>query len=108
MLYDILYVRDHILGKYFNPETNAMRWVLQANWSDRSDDKRLVAQLDQRNAYLILLTPTLPEPLQTESKQVLSVLARAFQEGEGAWASGVKNGGAGGLSRGALSDRLSA
>ena len=92
-----------------------MRWVLQANWSDRSDDKRLVAQLDQRNAYLILLTPTLPEPLQTESKQTLSVLARAFQEGEGAWASGVKNVGAGdgrslagGLSRGALSDRLSA
>jgi len=75
-LYDIMYVRDHILGKYYNPNTNALRWHLTTN----PEDKRLVAQLDQLNAYMILLTPTLPEPYQTESKQALSVIANLMIE----------------------------
>lgn len=75
VLYDIMSIRDHILGRYYNPETNALRWVLAQNGGDRPNDKRLVAQLDQMNAYLVLLTPTLPEPYQTESKQALSVIA---------------------------------
>lgn len=80
VLEDILFVRDHILGKYYNPQTNALRWVLAPNGSDRPEDKRLVAQLDQMNAYLVLLTPTLPEPYQSESKQALSVIAHLMIE----------------------------
>lgn len=80
VLRDVMFVRDHILGRYYNPSTNAMRWVLAASGSDLPDDKKLVAQLDQMNAYLVLLTPTLPEPYQTESKQALSVLAHLMIE----------------------------
>lgn len=73
VLADIMPIRDHILGRYYDPSRDVLRWLLTGPDANR---KQLVAQLDQMNAYLILLTPTLPEPLQTESKQALSVLAR--------------------------------
>ncbi|MCX6612628.1 MAG: AGE family epimerase/isomerase, partial [Acidobacteria bacterium] len=47
---DIMYVRDHILGKYYNPNTNSMRWDLTTS----GNIKNLTAQLDQLNAYMVL------------------------------------------------------
>lgn len=43
-------------------------------------DKKLVAQLDQLNAYMLLLTPILPEPYQTEWKQDMVKLSKIMIE----------------------------
>ena len=52
-----------------------MQWLLASTDADRDDDKRLVATLDQMNTYLVLLSPTMPEPYQTEWKATARQLA---------------------------------
>ena len=55
VLPDILAIKDYIINNYYNPDLGALQWTLQ------STEKRLVAQLDQMNTYLILLAPILPD-----------------------------------------------
>jgi mannose/cellobiose epimerase-like protein (N-acyl-D-glucosamine 2-epimerase family) len=80
VLRDILAVKNYIFDKYYNPSLGAMQWVLMSNRGVRSDDKRLVAQLDQMNTYLVLLTPLLPEPFQSEWKASLLRLCHVMIE----------------------------
>ena len=65
---DILAVKNYIFDKYYNSSLGAMQWMLASSSGVSFDDKRLVAQLDQMNTYLVLLTPMLPEPFQSEWK----------------------------------------
>src|SRR5262244_1208081 len=71
VLQDILAVKNYIFNKYYNPSLGAMQWMLTSSGGVSFDDKRLVAQLDQMNTYLVLLTPMLPEPFQSEWKASL-------------------------------------
>lgn len=80
VLPDILSVRDHILGRYYNGDLNALQWTLESTSSQPALDKRLTAQLDQLNAYMILMTPILPEPYQSEWKQNLRWLCDVMRE----------------------------
>ena len=63
---DILAVKNYIFDKYYKSSLGAMHWMLASSSGVSFDDKRLVAQLDQMNTYLVLLTPMLPEPFQSE------------------------------------------
>ncbi|MCS6849321.1 MAG: hypothetical protein RMN52_16600 [Anaerolineae bacterium] len=76
VLPDILKAKDYIFKRYYNPKLNALQWMLESTGDAQATDKRLTAQLDQLNAYMVLLTPLLPEPQRTEWKQDMARLAR--------------------------------
>jgi mannose/cellobiose epimerase-like protein (N-acyl-D-glucosamine 2-epimerase family) len=77
-LQDILAVKNYIFDKYYDPSIGAMQWILTSSAGVRGNDKLLVAQLDQMNTYLVLLTPLLPEPFQSEWKASLLRLCRVM------------------------------
>lgn len=80
VLPDILKVKDTLFKRYFNPDLNALQWTLESTDDAPATDKRLVAQLDQLNAYMVLLTPLLPEPQQTQWKADMTRLARILMD----------------------------
>lgn len=80
VLPDILAVRDHVLGRYFNEKTGVLQWMLEDNGADKAEQYNLVATLDQMNAYMVLLTPVLPEPYQSEWKENLRWLSHVMIE----------------------------
>jgi hypothetical protein len=54
--------------------------MLENSGNTMAGERRLVAQLDQMNAYLVLMTPLLPEPYPSEWKHSLQVIARLMIE----------------------------
>ncbi len=78
VLKDILAIKKYIFEKYYNPSLGAMQWLLVSHNGEKFNDKRLEAQLDQMNTYLVLLTPLLPEPFQSEWKDSLLQLCHVM------------------------------
>ena len=78
VLEDLLRLEEHIFGKYWDARWGMLRWVVEGD--DRAEEARqeLVAQLDQVNAYLLLLAPILPEPHRARWKEHLVALARVM------------------------------
>ena len=72
VLQDILNIKDYIFDKYYNQALGTMQWQLQSSGGALFNEKHLVADLDQMNTYLVLLSPTLPEPYQSQWKQTLT------------------------------------
>jgi mannose/cellobiose epimerase-like protein (N-acyl-D-glucosamine 2-epimerase family) len=60
VLRDIQKLKAHIFTQYWNPAWKGLRWVVKPNAAQEEQRQELVAQLDQVNAYLLLLTPILP------------------------------------------------
>ncbi len=81
VLPDILAAKDYIFRRYDNPRLDALQWMLESTGDARATDKRLVAQLDQLNAYMVLLTPLLPEPQRAEWQRDMVRLARVLMNG---------------------------
>lgn len=77
VLQDILTVKNYIFDKYSTP-TGMLRWQLP--FKGAREVRSLVAQLDQMNTYLVLLTPMLPEPIQGEWKKSLLQLSNVMIE----------------------------
>lgn len=77
VLQDILAVKNYIFDKYSTP-TGMLRWQLP--YKGAREENNLVAQLDQMNGYLVLLTPMLPEPIQSEWKKSLLQLSNVMIE----------------------------
>ncbi|MEZ4388558.1 MAG: hypothetical protein R3D98_13505 [Candidatus Krumholzibacteriia bacterium] len=63
----IVAVKDHIFSRYWSDERQELRWANAATGDDSRDRRELVAQLDQINAYLLLLAPLLPDPDQRDA-----------------------------------------
>ncbi len=81
VLPDILAVKDFIFKNYYNPDLNALQWMQASDGSETNPfDKRLVAQLDNLNAYMVLITPLLPEPEQSAWKSDMVKLATLMIE----------------------------
>lgn len=78
VLPDILSVRDHILGRY--NQTGVLQWALEDFGTTKASSRQLTATLDQMNAYMVLLTPILPEPYQSEWKENLRWLSYTMIE----------------------------
>jgi mannose/cellobiose epimerase-like protein (N-acyl-D-glucosamine 2-epimerase family) len=77
VLADILSIKNYIFNTYFDKELGLLKWVLDPSPDgDNPKQKELVSQLDQIYAYMLWLTPSLPEPCQTQWKQELHQLAR--------------------------------
>jgi len=79
VLRDIVRLKHHIFENYWDEGFGMMRWTVRGEDRER---KELVAQLDQVNAYLLLLTPILPEPERGQWKadlvRLAGVLRRRF------------------------------
>lgn len=78
VLSDIKRLKRHIFAKYWNPQWRALRWVAKEGPGGEHLRQELVAQLDQINAYLLLLTPLLPAPEQKVWTADLRRLAQAM------------------------------
>lgn len=66
VLKDILKLKKYIFDNYYNNDWNMLMWVKQDVEKNKKHQKELVAQLDQVNAYMLMLAPILPEPYKTE------------------------------------------
>ncbi len=55
-----------IFENYKDLDQNELKWVLKSGDGQGSHQRELVAQLDQINAYMLLVTPLLPEPHQAK------------------------------------------
>lgn len=77
-------VRRHILDRYWSDEWKMLRWTLQDFGDDTTDRKELVAQLDQVNAYLLLLLPLLQgeerAAWEADLRRLVGVLLRDFHD----------------------------
>lgn len=80
VLADILRLKNHIFSHYWQTEWGMLRWVAQDPGGVEDKRQELVAQLDQINAYMLLLAPILPEPHQTQWKKDLVMLAKVMIE----------------------------
>src|SRR5262249_27033920 len=78
VLRDILTIKRYIFDQYHDPSLATMQWLPKSAGAGTINDKKLVAQLDQMNTYLVLLTPLLPEAVRSEWKQSLLQLCRAL------------------------------
>ncbi len=90
ILDDILALKDYIFHTYYDEQLDLIAWV-KDNYLDyvypdgteeyvKTNQKELVAQLDQVYGYMLLLTPTLPEPYRSEWKKDLVNLAQIMLE----------------------------
>jgi mannose/cellobiose epimerase-like protein (N-acyl-D-glucosamine 2-epimerase family) len=81
VLEDIARLKEHVFREYWDDRLGMLRWVV-VDSHDTAEETRqeLVAQLDQVNAYLLLMAPLLPEPQRAAWKQDLLRLARLMRE----------------------------
>ena len=86
VLRDIKKLKRHIFTQYWNPEWQALRWVKKASLDGDHLRQELVSQLDQINAYMLLLTPILPEPERKEwtadLKRLAQVMVRDYHDAD--------------------------
>ncbi|HBY61037.1 MAG TPA: hypothetical protein DEH78_14535, partial [Solibacterales bacterium] len=80
VLPDILAVKKYIFERYDNKSLNALQWLQRDDGNTKALEKRITATLDQMNAYMALLAPTLPEPHRSEWIADLVRLSRMLME----------------------------
>jgi mannose/cellobiose epimerase-like protein (N-acyl-D-glucosamine 2-epimerase family) len=76
VLKDVVALKDYIFQTYYDAGRDILTWVKEPSPDgDKTDQLELVAQLDQVYAYMMWLTPALPEPLRAQWKKDLQHLA---------------------------------
>ena len=81
VLDDLVRLKDHVFGSYRDGRTGLLKWAAQDDGSGEARRDELVATLDQLNAYLILVTPALPEgALKQAWQRDIATLSRAIVE----------------------------
>ena len=77
VLPDIINIKEYIFNTYYDKDLGLFKWLIEESEEDGSPkQKELVAQLDQIYAYMLWLTPSLPEPYQSEWKDDLCKIAK--------------------------------
>lgn len=75
-------IKTHIFSRYRNPDWNMLAWTVVDQQPDDSQSQELVAQLDQLNAYLLLVYPLLDEDQQArwaeDIRWLVNVLIDSF------------------------------
>jgi mannose/cellobiose epimerase-like protein (N-acyl-D-glucosamine 2-epimerase family) len=86
VLRDIQKLKAHIFTQYWNPAWKGLRWVVKPNAAQEEQRQELVAQLDQVNAYLLLLTPILPprerKAWTADLQRLAQVMVKDYHEPE--------------------------
>jgi hypothetical protein len=81
----LLKVKEHIFSEHYDQSTTyehtkMLMWVKEPFEADSPSSRSLVAQLDQLNAYMLLLTPLLPDRLRASFKQDVATVCRILRE----------------------------
>jgi mannose/cellobiose epimerase-like protein (N-acyl-D-glucosamine 2-epimerase family) len=77
VLQEIVSIKKFIWSRYYNEGIEALQWTLDpVSSAQPAESRRLTAQLDQMNAYMIMLTPLLAEPERAEWLADLQRLTR--------------------------------
>ncbi|MCK6684465.1 MAG: hypothetical protein L6R30_18845 [Thermoanaerobaculia bacterium] len=79
VLSDILRLKTHIFETFWDEKWGMLRWTREGVATEVKRQE-LVAQLDQINAYMLLLTPILPEPHQSEWRRDLARLSHIIKD----------------------------
>ncbi len=81
LLNDLLDLHEYMWVTYYDPAAGLVRWVLAPSADgDLPDQKEIVAQLDQVYGYMMVVTPSLPEPHRSKWKARLSKLGRILMD----------------------------
>ncbi|EAR11430.1 hypothetical protein [Reinekea blandensis] len=79
-------IKQHLFSNYRNEHWNMLAWTLTDQQPGDAQQQELVAQLDQLNAYLLLMYPLLPEPMQrdwqVDIEWLVTVLLDSFHQPE--------------------------
>ncbi|WP_051326575.1 MULTISPECIES: hypothetical protein [Aliagarivorans] len=78
VLADILKLKDYIFSHYRSEQHNQLLWVLEDSADNTTGQLELVAQLDQINAYMLLMLPLLPEPYAAQWREDLAWLSEVL------------------------------
>lgn len=76
LLPPMLRIESYIRQHYYDPHLGLYRQALKGWEADRSE---LVSQLDQANAYMLLLTPLLPQPDRQRWRAELAQIAQIIR-----------------------------
>jgi mannose/cellobiose epimerase-like protein (N-acyl-D-glucosamine 2-epimerase family) len=79
VLSDIVDTHDYIMRNYFNADDGALQWLLEDTGNEKARQLRLTAQLDQLNAYMVLVTPLLPAEQRAEWQATMLKLTGIIQ-----------------------------
>ena len=96
-LFKIIQAKEYIFKNYFSHGRGYFTWLPKAAKKQTDDRLEIVAQLDQIYAYMIWLTPSLPEPFQADWKNSIKdittiIINRFYSERYGFfWGTGTKN-----------------
>lgn len=86
VLADIRRLKEHIFSQYWNPDWQALRWVVKEDADKDQLRQELVAQLDQVNAYLLLVTPLLPprerRAWTADLKRLATVMVKDYHDAD--------------------------
>ena len=77
LLPPILGIETYIKRTFYDPRAGLYRWKLKGPDAGKIE---LVAQLDQANAYMVLLAPLLPKPQQSLWRTELAQIARTIRD----------------------------
>lgn len=81
LLSDLLKIHEYIWQTYYDPELGLVRWVLEPSPDgDATNQKELVAQLDQIYGYMMAVCPSLPLKDRVIWKDRLSKLAHILMD----------------------------
>ena len=79
-------VKSHVFGEYWSEDWRMLKWNHREAGEDTPDRQELVAQLDQINAYMLLMLPLLegePEAVwRTDLERLVETLLRDFHDAE--------------------------
>lgn len=68
--------QKHIFTHYLDQRNNELRWVIENGDDNYASQRELVAQLDQINGYMLLVSPLLPHQYQEQWNQDLEWLTK--------------------------------
>ncbi|MFA6957100.1 MAG: hypothetical protein WC538_14620 [Thermoanaerobaculia bacterium] len=77
-------VRRHIFESYWSDEWKMLRWTNEDEGEDTSDRRELVSQLDQINAYMLLMLPLLDDAERAawdaDARRLVASMLRDFHD----------------------------
>lgn len=84
-LENILKVKDFVISEYYynsqlQEKTKLIMWVKENSNEGTVEDKRLLGVLDQLNAYLLFMTPLVPDDLTENFKEDIKNLAYSLKD----------------------------
>ncbi len=72
--------QQYIYQNYYDPKLKLLKWTLEDSSQEKADQLELVAQLDQLNAYMILLWPQIPARQQKQWAKTIRLTIDAINQ----------------------------